>query len=116
MDIQTVADLSLKENDRLAIEAAANLLLAQFPVDQVILYGSKVTGHDTDESDIDLLILTRQALSWQERDAITDALFDLELAYDVVISTLVVPRDEWLTGYYELLPIHHEISRYGVAA
>ncbi|NMF82401.1 nucleotidyltransferase domain-containing protein [Nodosilinea sp. P-1105] len=114
MVVHTIADLPLKKNDSLALEAAVSLLLAEFPVDQVILYGSKATGADTDESDIDLLVLTTQPLSWQVRDAITDALFDLELAYDVVISTLVVPKDDWLTGYYDLLPIHREISRYGV--
>ena len=80
------------------------------------LYGSKVSGQDTDESDIDLLVLTQHSLPWQERNAITNALFDIELAYDVVISTLVVAQTDWLTGYYTLLPIHHEIAQQGVAA
>jgi predicted nucleotidyltransferase len=110
----TIADLPLKINDRRAIEAAVELLLTQFPVEQVTLYGSKVNGQDTKESDIDLLVLTQHPLSWQERDAITDALFDLELTYDVVISTLVADREQWVGGYYRLLPIHHEIDQYGV--
>lgn len=53
--MQTMADLPLKERDRQAIEAAVALLQSQFPVAQVILYGSKVSGQDTAESDIDLL-------------------------------------------------------------
>ncbi|MBE9078958.1 nucleotidyltransferase domain-containing protein [Romeria aff. gracilis LEGE 07310] len=114
--MQIIADLPLKENDRLAIEAAVDLLLNQFPVEQVILYGSKVSGQDTEESDIDLLVLTRRPLTWQERNTITDTLFDQELVYDVVISTLIVTRTEWMTGPYSLLPIHDEIDRHGVAA
>ncbi|ASC72600.1 hypothetical protein XM38_035580 [Halomicronema hongdechloris C2206] len=55
----TSADLPLQDNDRPAIEAAIELLPNQFPVEQVILYGSNVSGQDTDESDIDLLVLTR---------------------------------------------------------
>ena len=114
--MQTIADLPLKARDRQAIDAVVTLLHSQFPVEKVILYGSKVSGQDTDESDIDLLVLTQHSLPWQERNAITDALFDIELAYDVVISTLVVAQTDWLTGYYTLLPIHHEIAQQGVAA
>lgn len=114
--MQTISDLPLKTNDRLAIEAAVKLLINKFPVERVILYGSKVSGQDHEESDIDLLVLTQHPLSWQERDAITDAIFDIELAHDVVMSTLVVAYTEWMTGHYTLLPIHHEITKHGVAA
>ncbi|MGP1385382.1 MAG: nucleotidyltransferase domain-containing protein [Thainema sp.] len=114
--MSAIADLPLTQNDRLAIEAAVQLLYQNFPVQQVILYGSKVTGKATQESDIDLLVLTQRSLTWQERDAITDALFDLELAYDVVLSTLIVSYAEWMSGNYTLLPIHQEIEREGVAA
>ncbi len=114
--MSAIADLQLAPNDRLAIEAAVQLLYQQFPVEQIILYGSKVTGKATEESDIDLLVLTQGLLTWQERNAITDALFDVELAYDVVLSTLIVPYAEWMSGNYTLLPIHQEIEREGVAA
>ena len=107
----TISDLPLKTNDRRAIEATVKLLLSKFPVEQITLYGSKVS----EESDIDLLLLTQPPLSWQERDAITDALFDLELTDDVVISTLIVASEQWMTRHYRLLPIHHEINQQGVA-
>lgn len=113
--MKTVADIDLLPRDRQAIDAAVRLLRAQFPIDKVILYGSKATGKDVDESDIDLLLLTSRELSWRERDAITDALFDIQLTYEVVISTLVVPAPAWRTGPYLVLPIHDEIERDGVA-
>ena len=50
--MQTIADLPLKARDRQAIDAVVTLLHSQFPVEKVILYGSKVSGQDTDESDI----------------------------------------------------------------
>ena len=112
------AEFSLRTRefgDLRAIEATVQLLLSKFPVEQITLYGSKVSGQDTEESDIDLLLLTQPPLSWQERDAITDALFDLELTDDVVISTLIVASEQWMTRHYRLLPIHHEINQQGVA-
>jgi predicted nucleotidyltransferase len=114
--MKTIADISLSEKDRKAIREAAILLRARFPIAQTILYGSKATGTDTDESDIDLLLVTTRPLSWRERDAITEALFDLQLAHDVVISTLVVPWSEWIAGRYTVLPIHDEIERCGAGA
>ncbi len=115
-DMRTLADVDLKANDRDAIVASARLLRERFPVTDVLLFGSKARGTDGPESDIDLLVLTSRALSWRECDAITDALFDVELAHDVVISTLVVFEDEWLHGRYQVLAIRDEIERDGVAA
>jgi len=114
--MRTIAEISLKKRDQHALEEAVQLLRSKFPIDRVILYGSKVSGTDTPESDLDLLLLTKASVTWQERDAITEALFDIELAYDVVISTLVVPKSEWISGRYSVLPIHDEIERWGVVA
>jgi predicted nucleotidyltransferase len=114
--MKPLAQVSLKPNDRQAIEAAAQVLYNQFPVEQVILYGSKATGTDDAESDIDLLVLTSRDLTWRERDQIIDALFDLQLELKVVLSPLIVSTHEWSQGRYTVLPIHDEIERYGIAA
>ena len=114
--MKTLADIPLQENDRRAIEAAAHLLREAFPVEQVVLFGSKARAAGDEESDIDLLVLASRKLHWREEDAITTALYDLELAYDVVFSTLIVPNAEWTAGIYRVLPIHDEITRDGVAA
>ncbi len=98
------------------MQAAAALLRQQFPVERVVLFGSKARGHDEAESDIDLLVLTRCQLDWQQRDEITNALFDLQMRMDVVLSTLVVAMDEWNEGVYQVLPIRAEIERDGVVA
>ena len=61
-------------------------------------------------------MLTTHKLHWRESDAIILALYDLELAYDVVFSTLILSYEEWTAGVYRVLPIHEEITRDGVAA
>lgn len=114
--MKTIAEIELKPGDREAIAAAKMLLEERFPVTSVTLFGSKATGRDDTESDIDLLVLTSRKLEWRERDAVTDALFDVEMAHDVVISTLVLPAEEWENGPYRVLPIRDEVDREGVAA
>lgn len=108
--MKTLDDIILKEKDRKAVENAARLLYGKFPVERVVLFGSKATGTDDAESDIDLLALTSRALSWDERNALTDALFEIELAEGVVISTLVLSSREWSEGVYSVLPIHDEVA------
>lgn len=112
--MKKLAQISLDERDRVAIAEAVGLLRSRFPVERVMLYGSKARGTDDEESDIDLLVLTSRKLGWKERDAITDALFDIELAHGVVISSLVLPAAEWEQGRFTVLPIHEEIEESGV--
>ena len=114
--MKTLRDIPLHERDRRAIEAAAHLLREKFPVERVVLFGSKSRAAGDEESDIDLLVLTSRRLHWREEDEITRALFRLELAHDVIISTLIVPTADWTTGLFRVLPIHDEIQRDGVAA
>ena len=116
MTMRSLADVQLQPKDRDAIATAVQVLRERFPIVSVTLFGSKATGRDDAESDIDLLVLTSRKLTWRERDAVTDALFDVEMAHDVVISTLVIPFDEWEAGPYQVLPIRAEIERQGVAA
>ena len=114
--VRTLDKISLREQDRRAVKAAAAILRQQFPVEQVVLFGSKARGDDDAESDIDLLVLTGRLMSWQERREITNSLFDLQLELEVVISTLIVPLEEWERGLYQVLPIRREVEREGVAA
>jgi predicted nucleotidyltransferase len=108
--------VALSPNDEAAIKEAKQVLLAGFPVERVILFGSKARGTANAESDIDLLVLTSRPIGWREREAIVDALYDIQLRHDVLLSTLVVHAKEWEQGLYSVLPLHREIERDGIAA
>ena len=112
--MRTFAQISLAERDRAAIAEAVSLLSRRFPVERVILFGSKARGTDDPDSDIDLLVLTSRELDRRERNALIDALFDVELDRDVVISPIILPVKEWEEGICRVLPIRDEIDRDGV--
>jgi predicted nucleotidyltransferase len=114
MNLDRLSQLNLDDRDRRAIRAATRLLRDRFPVERIVLFGSKARGTATTESDIDLLVLSSRPLDWKEHDAITDALFDVQLAQGVVISALVLPTAEWEQGHYTVLPIHEGIEAHGV--
>lgn len=109
--MRRIVDVRLAEQDRKAIAAATTMLKASFPVREVVLFGSKARGENGDDSDIDLLVLTTRKLPWAQRAAMIDAMFDVQLNYDVIISLLVVPAEEWASGVYQVLPIRDEIER-----
>jgi len=55
------------------------------------LFGSKATGRDTPESDIDILVITDKA-SVALEDRVLAIAFDVNLAHDVYISPRVIER------------------------
>ncbi|MFH0813303.1 MAG: nucleotidyltransferase domain-containing protein [Pseudomonadota bacterium] len=112
--MKTLDQLRLTEREKNAIKEATKLLKEKFLVSEVILFGSKARGDDDPESDIDLLLLTPEPLSWRERENIINTLFDVELTYDVVISIMDTTVSEWENGVFTVLPIHKNISRDGV--
>jgi len=114
--VKKLEQLPLRENEKTAIREATKLLKERFLVKEVILFGSKARGDDDPESDIDLLILTTAPLHWKERENMINALFEIEMAYDVVISIMDTTISEWEQGVYTILPIHHDISHDGVVA
>ena len=112
--MRTVEDLKLKRNEESAIEEATRILKKRFLVKEVILFGSKARGDSDRESDIDLLLLTTNPLDWKERHEIVDALFEVEMKNDVVISIIVNTLHDWNDGICTALPIHEDINREGV--
>lgn len=114
--MRTLDDAILKNNDRDAIRAAAEILRHAFPVEKIILFGSKARGDDDLESDIDLLVLMREPVTHALKRQMTHAIFDLQLSYNVVFSMIIVPLNQWQQGICRILPIRHEIERDGIAA
>ena len=114
--MNTIDDLSLDNREKHAVIEASKMLRERFPVKKVVLFGSKARGDDDEESDIDLLVLTSQPVSWDERKAINNALYEIQLRHDVVISTLITTVTEWNEGTFSVLPVHEEILDQGVVA
>lgn len=111
--MKSLESAPLSKNERVAIDAAVMLLRERFPVEKVILYGSKVRGDSDEYSDIDLLLITSKPLHWREEKTIVEMLFDLGMEYDVVFSPLFASSDEWDRGVFREFPIYREIMEGG---
>ena len=103
----------LIKRERVAIKKAVDLLRERYPVEKVILFGSKSRGDDEKHSDIDLLIVTAQTLHWKDEKAIVEIMFDSGMEYDVIFSPLFVSSEEWNRGIFTEFPVYKEIIRDG---
>lgn len=111
--MKTWEGTSLQEKERQGVEKAAKSLKASYPIDSVILFGSKARGDSDPHSDIDLLLITSRRLHWREEKAIVEELFEIGMQFDVIFSPLFVPSDEWKGEFFKEFPIYKNILREG---
>ena len=105
--------IKLNQKEREAVEKAAEIIKKQFPIDQVILFGSKARGTSDQYSDIDLLLIGAKLLHWREEKAIVEILFQVGQEYGVIFSPLFTSSSEWEGEIFKQFPIYHEILKDG---
>ena len=82
-------------------------------IKRVILYGSHARGEATEDSDVDVLVLTDPSLKPSEvRKSLSDLLFDMLMDEDELVSVIVIPED-----FFEdhSLPFMLNVRQEGVA-
>ena len=113
-ELKTLDQLHLTPRQQQALVELRERLSGGFDIEQLTLYGSVSRGEADEESDMDLLIITRRLLHRRIRHQITDIVFEVNLKYDTNLSTLVVDRESWEGGVFSLLPVQDEILREGI--
>ena len=68
------------------------------PSASVSLFGSRATGMFHDESDWDILILSKQPVDRKIKQSIHNVLFPFSVQLGAFINTLVVQEDDWLNN------------------
>lgn len=85
------------------------------PEAEVILFGSRARGESVRGSDYDLLVLLSQEDACPAlKQEIRNRLYDLALEYEVVVSTLILPRRRWDESRWSASPLRERVQQEGV--
>lgn len=68
------------------------LKILEEKLDEIILFGSYARGDNTRYSDIDLVLVVKEALSKTEKEMLTDLLSHFSLKYDFVLVCIDYPK------------------------
>lgn len=83
------------------------------PDGRLILFGSRARGDNREDSDWDLLvILNKDELTWEDRNEISDAFYDLELEIGQLMIPIIHTKKFWEQTKHTLF--HKEIERDGI--
>ena len=96
--------------DKSILREVRRAIQGVLPGATVYLYGSGARGTREPDSDLDLLILTEARLSRDEERAVADAVYELELARGVVISTVHYDKAEWEAPLMRATPFRTRVE------
>ena len=68
-------------------------------LDRIVLFGSRARGDADDESDFDFLVALRK-VEKEDKDKIQKIASDLSLKYNIVITALVIPSEDFREDRY----------------
>ena len=91
------------------------VVLKHQPNGEVILFGSRARGDARPDSDWDVLVLIdEKTIPKQEEQKLRDALYELEVDTDSVISPLIHTKAAWEAR--AVMPLYRVIQQEGVRA
>ena len=81
----------------------------------VVLYGSRVKGTASPESDWDFLILTNTEYGYEKKREIRNAVHLLEIETGEIISVIIHSRNYWNSPLNRITPFYKNISRESIS-
>jgi predicted nucleotidyltransferase len=108
--------LKLKSSDAAALEEFLRSLRSALGKNllEAKLFGSKATGKDQPDSDIDVLIVVNRN-GVEIEDQVLDIAFSVNLKHDVYISPRVVDRSILADPVWSITPFLQAIAKEGIS-
>jgi len=104
----------LRKNEEVAVRSLKKALSERFDLIDLRLFGSKVWGESTSESDIDVMIELVES-NPEIESQIDDIIFEINLKNDSFISAIIFSKKEIEEGPVTESPIYKIIEKEGVS-
>lgn len=103
----------LTNDERKALESLKNMISQKYKLIDFVLYGSKASCSDTEESDIDVMVEFEEESRAVRWDIYTMAA-EVNIGFGCVISPILFSRKELEEGPMDESPIYKRIAEEGV--
>lgn len=100
--------------DRRAVTDTIAGLSAAWPVERIVLFGSKARGDDDPESDVDLLVITTDEVTPDEEAAMNDIAWNAGIEHGKVVQLVIRSHERWWHGIDQATPLRHQIDQDGI--
>lgn len=82
-----------------AMQELKDLLVTTFPddIENVILFGSRVTGDAGEYSDYDVLVILKNEYDWKFKNEIYDTTWEIDFKHDILTDVKVISVGELQT-------------------
>lgn len=85
-------------------------------ISKVVLFGSQAKNKEKKDSDYDILIITTDTFTWQERDGIRDICYEISLDNDILIDSKIISQIEIDSSIWGKHPLITDALNYGIIA
>ncbi|MHA1280822.1 MAG: nucleotidyltransferase domain-containing protein [Candidatus Helarchaeota archaeon] len=82
-------------------------------IDEVVLFGSRVSGKAGDFSDYDVLVILSCNYDWRYKNKIFDAVADIELEHEIIIDFHLISAEELKNSIRGKLPLFQQAIKNG---
>ncbi|MEW6572228.1 MAG: helix-turn-helix domain-containing protein [Bacillota bacterium] len=113
-EIGNLGELRLTDVEKRAVLEAKEEIEKRFPLERLILFGSAARNEHGEESDIDLLAITKEKLTHRDRNIIYNTVFETNFKYGTNLSVVVADAFSWNQGVLSLTPLHAEVRQDGI--
>jgi len=104
----------LTPTEQFALDEIKHRIGALFSVEQFILFGSKARGEAKEFSDVDVLVITDDALSGSDKRKISDHVFEVNIKYNTQFSVISFSSADFHSDMWSRLPFFKSVASEGI--
>lgn len=108
-----ISNLFISEKAKTALTEIQKRLIADFEVDELVVFGAGVKKASTDDSEPDLLVITKEQANFRQKQLMKDLLAEINEAFGTNFKLMIFDRNTWEVWSGQAL--YQEVNREGMA-
>ncbi len=108
-----INSLFISDNAKKALMEIQKRFIADFDVEELVVFGNGVKKAATDDSDPDLLVITKGQVSLDQKQSMKDLIAGINDSFGTDFKLMIFDRDTW--EVWSGQSVYQEVIRDGVA-